>query len=1461
MKNTAKSQLKKYFLGLMQLICAVVFLTTAAFAANYTVTNTNDSGAGSLRAALTAANNSGAADYFIFFNIQGSGVKTISLQSPLPQINMSSDGHLRIDGTSQPNYSGVPLIELNGANAGAGADGLFLARGYLDVKGLIINRFANYGIRAECLSNCTSTSPTPLIRIAVRGSYIGTNAAGNAALGNGVGGIYFQSNGLTDSYIGAEQVSERNIISGNGLYGIVLRDGFVPTSNSASSNIYVHNNFIGTNQNGTTAVPNGTDGININFNNNGTTRFHIGSADAAERNIISGNGGNGIYMNASYGHDGFVKGNYIGTNSAGTGDLGNVHNGIHALGDNTGSGNIVIGGNLAGEGNVISGNNQNGILAEMQEMWITGNRIGTNAAGTAALGNTQHGIRVTRSITIGGTEWDDYGNTVSGNGGDGIRVVSSDPINMSIQGNKIGVNSGGTAAIPNQGNGITASAKVGISTLNTIGGNIGHGIELIGGASDIEIFNTYIGTNASGADLGNGGNGINIFSTVSKVYIGEKGAGVGPNTIAFNNGDGISLQPGFGAGAVADNISIRRNSIYSNSGLGIDLGPTNGVTPNDLNDADTGPNGLQNFPVLHKAYPNQIQGTLDSIPTQGGDKYKLDFYTVDSCDASGYGEGRYYLGFMEAQTGHGGNINFNFPLSSPLSFGQSVVATATSPAGNTSEFSQCLTVTLPPGNFSLDAATYSINETGGSITVTVNRTGGSGGAVSVQYAASNGTATAGTDYTATSGTLTFLTGQTTRTFTIPITNDTTDEPDETINITLSNPTGDAALVNPSAAVLTIVDNDNPPTISIKNYSAQEGNSGTTAFTFDVKLSEASGLPVSVNWKTLSGGTATPGSDYTAAGSTLNFAPGETSKQITVLVNGDAVSEPNEYFQVSIYQPVNITLDDSLANGTIFDEDNPGELQFSPAVYNVNEGVGTATVTVTRTTGTAGTVTVDYATTNTGTTSFPDFTPASGTLTFLDGEATKTFSVSITDDQIVEQTEWIDLVLSNVTGGAAITGGNALINIDDNDTASATSISGIVNYAITPINQSQKKVPGVLVYATGPGNGAATSDSDGLYQINNLTAGGNYTVVASKTGDVNGISPFDATLVLKHVAANGQGPNVLSLNQQKAADANGDGNISPFDATLILRYVAAGGPTANTGQTGNWKFLPGTQNYQSLDNSLSGENYEAVLIGEINGNWTPPAPGSLAPTDNQDEIAVAVGETEAEISLPDNASAASGSIIVVPVSFANKSGKSISGYNFAVEFDPNVLQPDSAMPIDTSATLSREMTVVHNTAQTGRIGIAASGNLIERISKGDVLLKLRFRVVGTANDLKNPATALTFHQQPIIENESGAALAVKSVNGSIRVSAGDAGKSVTTVSGQVTTAEGRGIRNVSVTLTDANGETRTVLTGEGGEYSFADVSSGETYTISVSSKRFRFNSTSQMRTIFADAEEINFTALE
>jgi hypothetical protein len=177
-------------------------------------------------------------------------------------------------------------------------------------------------------------------------------------------------------------------------------------------------------------------------------------------------------------------------------------------------------------------------------------------------------------------------------------------------------------------------------------------------------------------------------------------------------------------------------------------------------------------------------------------------------------------------------------------------------------------------------------------------------------------------------------------------------------------------------------------------------------------------------------------------------------------------------------------------------------------------------------------------------------------------------------------------------------------------AEGRALSGNIIYGTTPAGQPAKFVPGVTMVASGPIFQTATTDSTGGYLLNNLDTSGSYIVTPQKTGSVNGITPFDATLILRCVAA---GANcALSENQRIAADTNNDNSITPFDATLILRFVAANGQTTATGQTGAWKFIPNLRNYNAMLNSLSGENYTAILVGEVNGNWTPI--GSFAAND-------------------------------------------------------------------------------------------------------------------------------------------------------------------------------------------------------------------------------------------------------
>jgi len=240
------------------------------------------------------------------------------------------------------------------------------------------------------------------------------------------------------------------------------------------------------------------------------------------------------------------------------------------------------------------------------------------------------------------------------------------------------------------------------------------------------------------------------------------------------------------------------------------------------------------------------------------------------------------------------------------------------------------------GSIQFSLSNYTVNENAGTAAITVTRTGGAASGVSVNYSTSNGTATAGQDYTAASGTLTFGADETSKTFTVSIINDSINEPNETVNLSLSNAVGGGTLGSPATAVLTIIDDDGgAPTLSINNVSANEGNSGTTAFNFTVSLLGASSQTVTVNYATANG-TATAPVDYTAANGTLSFAPGETSKTVTVSVVGDTDVEPDETFTVNLTGAANAAIANAVGTGTIQNDDTCS-YSISPTSMNANAG--------------------------------------------------------------------------------------------------------------------------------------------------------------------------------------------------------------------------------------------------------------------------------------------------------------------------------------------------------------------------------------------------------------------------------------------------------------------------------------------------------------------------------------------
>jgi hypothetical protein len=202
---------------------------------------------------------------------------------------------------------------------------------------------------------------------------------------------------------------------------------------------------------------------------------------------------------------------------------------------------------------------------------------------------------------------------------------------------------------------------------------------------------------------------------------------------------------------------------------------------------------------------------------------------------------------------------------------------------------------------------------------TVTRSGSSTGSVRVNYATANGTATAGSDYRAVGGRLTFAAGETSKTISVPIIGDTLPESTETFLVNLSNATGSARIVD-GQGIGRITNDDATPRISIGDISLNEGNSGTTAFTFSVQLNRAVSFPVTVNFATRNGTARS--SDYTAASGTVTFAPGQTARPITIFVKGDRTVENNETFFVNLSGATNARISDSQAVATIRNDDSP-----------------------------------------------------------------------------------------------------------------------------------------------------------------------------------------------------------------------------------------------------------------------------------------------------------------------------------------------------------------------------------------------------------------------------------------------------------------------------------------------------------------------------------------------------------
>ena len=357
-----------------------------------------------------------------------------------------------------------------------------------------------------------------------------------------------------------------------------------------------------------------------------------------------------------------------------------------------GSSNNTIGGTSAGSANVISGNTGDGVLISVgggtaSNNDLYGNLIGTNPAGTLAVGNGQCGIDlVGASGTAIGLAAAGCGNVISGNVGAGLQLLSGATGSV-IQDNDIGLALDATSALGNGGDGIYLNDAPGnqiggtdVLQANLIASNLGNGVNVQGSSLSNLVEGNFIGTDATATlNRGNQNNGIELGSSSNTIGGTISGAG---NTIDFNGAG----QAGSGVQLVGSPIcdQILSNSIYENSVLGINLG--SGPTANHQ-PGTPGPNNYQNYPDLIGAQSDgeltNIQGKLYAAPNVS---YLIQFFCSATPSASGFGQGQTLIGYYNAQTNASGLATFLVPLPGGTLPGQYISATATDPSGDTSEF-------------------------------------------------------------------------------------------------------------------------------------------------------------------------------------------------------------------------------------------------------------------------------------------------------------------------------------------------------------------------------------------------------------------------------------------------------------------------------------------------------------------------------------------------------------------------------------------------------------------------------------------------------------------------------------------------------------------------------------------------------------------------------------------------------
>ena len=501
----------------------------------FTVTKADNSGSGSLRWAIEQANAHPGPDT-IEFTIQPSDcplptkVCTIRPLSALPPL---SGGGTTIDGYSQgdgaPATADEPAeiyVEIDGSLAGASTFGLRVTSSDNVIRGLSITDFSSDGIAIGYEGTTNNV---------VAGNFLGLRPNGSAG-GNGHSGVFIGA-GAQGNLIGGDEPAERNILSGNQWSGAELH-------NTGTTSNTVAGNYIGTDPDGTVAVPNALYGVRVY---GGAQYNTIGGDTVGECNVISGNTEDGVRIMGSETASNTIAGNYIGTAPDGTTALANGSDGVAM---SHGAHHNLVGGDTSSERNVISGNTWNGVSVTddagrgTAHNTISGNYLGVAADGATALQNGWAGVSLRggpQYTTIGGDTAGER-NVLSGN--DSYGVFCRESMSNTIAGNYIGTDAEGTRAVGNRVGVyvVMASHSNTIGPGNLLSGNDHDGIVLWGEDTMTNtVVGNYVGTDASGqTGLPNGFIGVSLSAGTQHNVIGG-GTDEARNVISGNGTSGVGI--------------------------------------------------------------------------------------------------------------------------------------------------------------------------------------------------------------------------------------------------------------------------------------------------------------------------------------------------------------------------------------------------------------------------------------------------------------------------------------------------------------------------------------------------------------------------------------------------------------------------------------------------------------------------------------------------------------------------------------------------------------------------------------------------------------------------------------------------------------------------------------------------------------------------------------------------------